>query len=484
MSYEELSLEGLIREIADVTNGPYPRKFCFVLGAGASKTSGIRMGQELIDIWDKELKVRNHNIYEQWLEKSAITEKNKYQFYSQYYDRRFGRQPSDGYNYLEKMMSDVKPSIGYVMLAYLLNRPECNVVITTNFDHLIEDAVNYYTQAIPLVIGHESLARYITARLTRPTIIKIHRDLLFEPKNKTEDIDVLHENWNSVLSTVFREYHPIFVGYAGYDNSLMDFLDHHSREFRSGKWCFPYWTVYKEGTLSDKAEKFLNTVDGYLIRHDGFDDLIVKIASALGYKMPLEEDFIRDAKARYRSLSGVIDDYSEEFTKKTKYEDNTIQETSEINQIFPELQRKYIQAVLYDAKGDYDKALALKKELIQQDSQNARYFNSLGITYRAMDKLDESIAEIKKAITLDEKEAIYHCNLGVTLHEKKDFGQACEEKQTAVNLSPETALFHFSLSLTLRELGQDKEADDQLQLADQLDPSGEYKRGNFENTGE
>ena len=101
MSYEELSLEGLIREIADVTNGPYPRKFCFVLGAGASKTSGIRMGQELIDIWDKELKVRNHNIYEQWLEKSAITEKNKYQFYSQYYDRRFGRQPSDGYNYLE-----------------------------------------------------------------------------------------------------------------------------------------------------------------------------------------------------------------------------------------------------------------------------------------------------------------------------------------------------------------------------------------------
>lgn len=225
-------------------------------------------------------------------------------------------------------------------------------------------------------------------------------------------------------------------------------------------------------------------MDGYLIRHDGFDDLIVKIASALGYKMPLEEDFIRDAKARYRSLSGVIDDYSEEFTKKTKYEDNTIQETSEINQIFPELQRKYIQAVLYDAKGDYDKALALKKELIQQDSQNARYFNSLGITYRAMDKLDESIAEIKKAITLDEKEAIYHCNLGVTLHEKKDFGQACEEKQTAVNLSPETALFHFSLSLTLRELGQDKEADDQLQLADQLDPSGEYKRGNFENTGE
>lgn len=484
MSYEELSLEGLIREIADVSNGPYPRKFCFVLGAGASKTSGIRMGKELIDIWDEELKVRNPDTYERWVKDSDITEENKHQFYSKYYDRRFERQPSDGYNYLEKMMRDVKPSIGYVMLAYLLNKPEHNVVITTNFDHLIEDAVNYYTQAIPLVIGHESLAHYITARLTRPTIIKIHRDLLFEPKNKSEDIDKLHENWISVLSTVFEEYHPIFVGYAGYDNSLMDFLDNHSDEFQSGEWCFPYWTVYKNETLSDKANKFLNKVDGYLIRHDGFDDLIVKIASALGYRMPSKEDFIRDANARYQSLSGVIDDYSEESIMKIKYEENVIQENSDINHIFPELQRKYNQAVSYDAKGDYNQALKLKEDLITQDPKNARYFNSLGITYRAMDQLDESVKKIKKAIELDEKEAVYHCNLGVTLHAKKEFEQACEEKQIAVDLSPEVALYHFSLSLTLRELNRYEEADTQQQFADQLDPSGEYKRGNFENTEE
>lgn len=38
MSYERLSVQGFIKEIKDVSGGIYPRKFCFVLGAGASKT--------------------------------------------------------------------------------------------------------------------------------------------------------------------------------------------------------------------------------------------------------------------------------------------------------------------------------------------------------------------------------------------------------------------------------------------------------------
>ena len=41
MSYEELSINGFIQEIKDVSDGHHPRKFCFVLGAGASISSGI-----------------------------------------------------------------------------------------------------------------------------------------------------------------------------------------------------------------------------------------------------------------------------------------------------------------------------------------------------------------------------------------------------------------------------------------------------------
>ena len=66
MAYEELSLSGFVKEIKETSEGPHPRKFCFVLGAGASKSSGIKSGQELVDIWDKELEERNKESHEKW----------------------------------------------------------------------------------------------------------------------------------------------------------------------------------------------------------------------------------------------------------------------------------------------------------------------------------------------------------------------------------------------------------------------------------
>ena len=203
MSSEELSLSGFIKEMKDVSYGTHPRKLCFVLGAGASRTSGIKSGRELVDIWEAELLERNKAEHEKWKAELEITEENKYSFYSRYYERRFSRLPMDGYNFLERLMEHAKPSTGYVMLAYLLSKTSHNVVITTNFDHLIEDAVNYYAQTIPLVIGHEALAHYITTAITRPTIIKIHRDLLLDPKNRTNEVEQLHESWTEALDKVF-----------------------------------------------------------------------------------------------------------------------------------------------------------------------------------------------------------------------------------------------------------------------------------------
>ncbi len=47
MAYTALSKKDFVNEIKEVSSGPHPRKFCFVLGAGASRTSGIKSGQEL-----------------------------------------------------------------------------------------------------------------------------------------------------------------------------------------------------------------------------------------------------------------------------------------------------------------------------------------------------------------------------------------------------------------------------------------------------
>lgn len=205
MRYENLSLTAFVSEVKEVSNGPYTRKFCFILGAGASISSGIKSGQELVTIWDKELFERNGEEHLKW---------------------------------------------------------KHNVVITTNFDHLMEDAVNYYAHTIPMVIGHEFLASYVTRQIARPTIIKIHRDLLFDPKNRTEELEELHDNWKKTLSEVFSDYHPVFIGYAGNDNSLMNFLLENSEKFLEGEWKYPYWMIYYKEAVGGKVLEFLESTEG------------------------------------------------------------------------------------------------------------------------------------------------------------------------------------------------------------------------------
>ncbi len=481
MSYEELSLSGFIKEVKDVSNGPHARKFCFILGAGASKTSGILSGQELVNIWEKELLERNKEEHLKWKEERDINDTNKDSFYSQYYERRFRRQPVDGYNYLEKIMEHAEPSIGYVMLAYILSTTSHNVVITTNFDHLTEDAVNYYAQTIPLIIGHESLAHYVSKQINRPTVIKIHRDLLFDPKNRTDELETLHDNWKKALGIILSEYHPIFIGYAGNDNSLMNFLLENCDKFLSEEWAFPYWMIYKTDEVGGKVLEFLEKSEGYLIKHNGFDEVLYLLGAAFNYKLPAKGEFLKDAEKRFQKLSDYIDDFTEKTAKKAEAEEKGRNKggedkTSEIDLAIQritnqtELQRMYRKSVILHNAGKYEEALKIKRELVASEPENARYHDSLGVTLHEMKRYKEALEETKKAIELEPNNARYHDSLGVTLHEMERYEEAIEETKKAIELEPNNASYHDSLGATLHEMERYEEALEESRKAIELDP--------------
>ncbi len=479
MSYGELSLKGFINEVKDVSSGPHPRKFCFVLGSGASKTSGIKLGQELVDIWEKELLERNRDEHLKWKKELAIDDTNKYSFYSQYYERRFRRQPLDGYNYLEKLMEHAKPSIGYVMLSYLLTQTKNNVVVTTNFDHLTEDAVNYYTQTIPLIIGHESLAHYISRGINRPTIVKIHRDLLFDPKNRTEELETLHTNWKNVLNIIFSEYHPIFIGYAGNDKSLMDFLLENSNKFTSGDWAFPYWLIYKTDEVSGKVLELLQKSNGYLVKHNGFDEVLYLLGAIFDYKLPSKEDFLDDAEKRFQMLSNFIDEFTEQSAdghNALQSKEDLVDKDSEIGQAIEQitsqtdLHRLYREAIILNNTGKYIDAMEVKKQLIEMEPENARYHYSLGVTLHEMKRYEEALEAEKKALELAPENARYYNSLGVTLHEMKRYEEALEEKKKALELEPENAEYYDSLGVTLHGMKRYEEALEAGKKALELDP--------------
>lgn len=486
MSYEVLSLSSFIKEMKEVTTGTHPRKFCFVLGAGASRTSGIKSGQDLVKIWDKELRERNFDEYNHWRESLNITDDNLFAFYSQYYEKRFNRCPSDGYNYIEKIMELAKPSAGYVMLAHILTKHPHKVVITTNFDHLTEDAVNYYAQETPLVIGHESLSHYISANPMRPTIIKIHRDLLFDPKSRTEDLEKLPDNWKSSLGIIFENYHPIFIGYAGNDNSLMDFLIENAQKFANDEWKYPYWMLYEGDKLEGKTLEFISKTDGYIIHHAGFDDVMIQIGVAFDYQTPTEEDFLKDAKKRYKSLADAIDAFSDKYKKSEVVVENTsksielVDENNGSNDGMvaiekiasqSEIQQQYRQANIEMENGNYEKSSELLLELIEREPDNVRYIRSYGIVLFQQKKWDDALIQFDKALNIEPQNEPLYFWRGMVFEKMKKYEEALLSYNMALGLKPEDDMNHLQVGRMLEKLERYEEALEQYNIAVELEPN-------------
>ena len=477
MAYRKLSLKGFVQEFKSVSEGPYQRRFCFVLGAGASKTSGIKTGEELVDIWDKELEIRNPEEHETWKKEQGITEKNKYNFYSSYYERRFerdnGKQYRDGYNFLETMMEKAHPSSGYVNLALLMSQKMHNIVITTNFDHLLEDSLVQYAQTMPMVIGHEKLAPHALHQTSRPTVIKIHRDLLLDPINRPGELDRLNSEWEEVLEYIFSQYHPVFVGYAGNDNSVMDFLNQNVDKFNSGKWRYPYWMIYGIQEPEGKVRKFLEGTNGYLIQHKGFDQVFALLCRSVNTMPPDEETFLKKAKEHYEAILDSIEEILKEYKDSSTEVVDPVGADTDIGSSSEDdsASASYIKSVMLISDGKYDSALVEARKTVQYEPKNARYRNNLGIILHAMHRYEEALTEKKKAVELEPDNARYHDNLSTTLHAMHRYEEALAEAQKAVELEPNNARYHDSLSATLHVMNRYDEALAEAQKAVELEPN-------------
>lgn len=497
MGYERLSLNGFIQEMKNVTYGTHPRRFCFVLGAGASRTSGIKSGQELVRVWDRELRERNEEDYLRWRNVLGITEENMSNFYSYYYEKRFHRCPADGLSYIEGIMESAKPSAGYVMLAHILTETPHNVVVTTNFDHLTEDAVTYYAQKTPLVVGHEALSRYVVGQQVRSTIIKIHRDLLFDPKSRTEDIEKLPDSWVNALARVFENYHPVFVGYAGNDKSLMDFLIDNSENFANNQWKYPYWLLYKNDSLDGKVREFLEKSDGIFIHHNGFDEVMIELGAAFDYQIPEEEKFLEDAVERYRMLRDAIDAFTDksnpEPDKKPQVdidekvivspeslptkEENAIGEA--INKITSqsELQNMYHRATIYIKDGNYTGAVELLTKLIELDPENIRYRYTLGRALYFSGQNEEAIIVANEILKDNPDYALAHFLIGKAYGDMNRHEDALKAYHRAAECSPEQAAIYFSIGEEMGKLNRLDESIEYYRKAIELDP--EWARPHF-----
>lgn len=283
---KEISTEEFVNVISDITINP-ERKFCFILGAGASRNSNIQTGIELATKWFQEIKERlPYPRFRHWIEDCQIDETNPGSKYSEIYLKRFENDKQSAFDFLYEAMKDANPSLGYAILAQILANTRNNVVITTNFDSLIEQSLYYYTSKKPLVCGHEDLSNYAKPSSDRPLIIKIHRDLFYNPFSEPGQISIIADNWKNPLLRVFNQYIPIVLGYAGNDGSLMNYLNQIELPDKIF-WCYRR-NSYPEKKITDLLSK---QSDSNLVEIAGFDEIMYQLMTV--FKLDLLEGIIK-----------------------------------------------------------------------------------------------------------------------------------------------------------------------------------------------
>jgi hypothetical protein len=302
---EKWTLDGFLSHFIEIHNNMQDRSVAFLLGAGASKPSGIPTGAELVESWLNELHERHEpdrksHPLDKWATADALEiPKFEYSraaaFYPQVFERRFRDDRDAGYAYLEKIMESAEPSFGYSVLAQVLVKTRHSVVITTNFDDLVADALPMFAHRRPLVCGHESLTGFIRPQMRRPLVAKIHRDLLLEPKNDSAGVSELGEGWKEALQKLLEHYVIIAIGYGGNDGSLMGLLEQIEPKGLAGKilWC------YRENS-NGPDQRVLNLLiakKGIMIPIAGFDELMLLLNERLGFALQAEE-IEKQAKGR------------------------------------------------------------------------------------------------------------------------------------------------------------------------------------------
>jgi protein O-mannosyl-transferase len=284
-----ITLKGFLQHFLTQHKNRPDHPFCFIIGAGASKPSGIPTGGELALQWLEEMWVAE-NFEKLPIELWATAERLKINnfkfekcsdFYPDIYERHFQGHPEDGNAFLENIMDGKEPSYGYAVLAYLMSKTDHRIVITTNFDNLMGDALSLHSTKFPLIIGHDSLADFADVYPRRPLVAKIHGTIGFSHKSKHDEIRNLPEVWKKPLDNIFRRCTPVVIGYSGNDGSLMDFLNGLPENVPDKV----YWCIKTTRTdpkkeckaISTKICDFVLAKNGYVVPIPGFDELFLTL---------------------------------------------------------------------------------------------------------------------------------------------------------------------------------------------------------------
>ena len=454
----------LLRSITDNLSGEGTR-FAFLLGAGASRSSGIGSAAELASKWVKQLKEDDPEVLHELGISDGDEASKMAKAYSAIYQARFAHRPADGYQEIENIITapKVEPSLGYIMLASLMLETANNLVLTVNFDRLTETALLTVFNHHAKTVVHENMLPIVRLPDRQPTVVKIHNDVFFQPMSASKDISALSDAWKKKINEILATYHLIVLGYGGNDREgLMQHLVDNAVPNQV------YWCYRQEDDIPDVVIER----EYFCVQIDGFDEFML----ALNKKLPKAKasNFEVIKKRIQRAADAKIDKIDKGLETRPDLADvqNFIANT------WWDVERKVRETTDTDTKD------ALYQEGIRKFPKSAELTNNYALFSHEIRKdYDQAERFYKKSLELNPNHANTNGNYANFLKNiRKYHNQAEYYYKESLKLDPDDANINGNYANFLTDIRENyDQAEHYYKKALELDPNSVNKNGNYAN---
>lgn len=271
----------------------------FLLGAGASISSNLPSGGQMV--WDFKRSLycaarqMRTSVYSDLSKENVQREIQSYfdalggypelgatDEYSFYFEKCYPTARDREY-YIQNMVKDAKPGLGYLCLGKMIIEGKVNLVATTNFDDLVQSGAQSVQPGISIKTISSAISNSVGFSLTEdiPSVIKLHGDYKVDKLKNTEtELQRLEEAISTIWGNGISEYGLVVIGYAGNDNSVMSVLEGAVELGKIKKGI--YWCVPRGMELSARVSSFMERAcelndQSVVVEIENFDNLMYEV---------------------------------------------------------------------------------------------------------------------------------------------------------------------------------------------------------------
>ncbi len=281
-----------------------PGNYAFLLGAGMSAGAGVPLGGAIVTMLRERLMEELRRDVSPEVGEEVFRQLGWFQHAETEYSEVLLRTFSSDYErqlFFRELIAGKMPTLAHYYLASIIASGHCNLVLTTNFDDLLEKALASLRFDEFNVIAHATESEYVSAHPDMVTLVKLHGHYTFpQLSNLTEDTRRLQRQLREYFAFLMRDHGLIVAGYAGRDGSIMKPITRSVRGHTIPKGVI--WCVRKADPAAQTP--FLRELQRAgagnvrFLRIQDIDDFYRDLHSRLG----LPEDRVLDALSteRYR----------------------------------------------------------------------------------------------------------------------------------------------------------------------------------------